>query len=963
MNLSRPCIKANLPEKMFYPLITAKRDAWLESDGCPVKELITYIVNRGMMRDAQIEAIKTYLFLKIEGKNQSLYKLFSSGIFNNVDLDSEPISHYLRSFLKQNPAACALYEYSIQKNDNGQLLSPKLTQYISTCYHEIDFERCLYDLFYGVDYADYIFSLPMGAGKTYLMAAFIYLDLYFASNEPDNPIFSHNFLVLIPSGLKSSILDSIRDIQEFDPSWVIPEPAATALKRMMKFEILDEAKSGQKSNIVRNPNAQKINAYQPFSSLMGLVAVVNAEKIILNRVEDANKNVSLFSKEELNKIFLANELRDLLAELPNLTLLVDEVHHAADSDIKLRKVINGWAAKGRVNCMLGFSGTPYLESADKIKIGDCFEVKSIELSNVVNHYPLIRAIGNFLKVPEVKYLSSSEHDEQALRRGIEDFLEKFGNLIYPNGTTAKQAIYCASIERLENEIYPLVTQILTEKGYNPSDTILKYHKGNKQFKADARGELEFKSLDLPLSKVKIVLLVQIGKEGWNCKSLTSVILPHQGACPKNMVLQTSCRCLRQVEKGTAESALIWLNSINAKVLNDQLQKQQNITLQEFGSVSLKEDIEIHRYSRMDKLEVPPIDFYQLKVEYTTEIEEDGMTVGERLQQCPLVEKEVIVAKTQDLEQNILDIESFVDKESECLTFNQWLLAIANEGFGHPLMQTLREHAPALRKIYQQIADEETRQLDDKYDHSAIRSNIRKCFSNRRQLKRSEDIVPESATLLHIDNLVTPIYVSSEALFAPTQEGVKKILHLDANPPASLEQIEALRKQCEALGIPMPQLPQNEYPYKDHTYHYLPYHFDSGFEKRFFLKSALPIITKHNLELYFNGDDLLTGFKIKCYQQQAGKWSYIGQYLPDFLLLSRREDGGIDRVCIIETKGEAYIEKFRSRRNFMESQFLKQNNEKFGYRRFHFLYIEDTMKPEAQQTLTINTINEFFNLQS
>ena len=37
-------------------------------------------------------------------------------------------------------------------------------------------------MFYNVSYADYLISLPMGAGKTYLMAAFIYLDLYFAQN-------------------------------------------------------------------------------------------------------------------------------------------------------------------------------------------------------------------------------------------------------------------------------------------------------------------------------------------------------------------------------------------------------------------------------------------------------------------------------------------------------------------------------------------------------------------------------------------------------------------------------------------------------------------------------------------------------------------------------------------------------------------------------------------------------------
>lgn len=34
-----------------------------------------------MMRDAQVEAIKTYLFLKIECRNKPLWKLFSKSIF------------------------------------------------------------------------------------------------------------------------------------------------------------------------------------------------------------------------------------------------------------------------------------------------------------------------------------------------------------------------------------------------------------------------------------------------------------------------------------------------------------------------------------------------------------------------------------------------------------------------------------------------------------------------------------------------------------------------------------------------------------------------------------------------------------------------------------------------------------------------------------------------------------------
>lgn len=184
----------------------------------------------------------------------------------------------------------------------------------------------------------------MGAGKTYLMAAFIYLDLYFAQNEPNNPAFAHNFMVLAPSGLKSSIIPSLKNIQEFDPTWVIPEPTASNLKRIINFEILDEQKSAKKSNLIRNPNAQKINNHQPLENLMGLVAITNAEKVILDRVgEDEDPNI--FNKEELAKIRIANELRDIIGKIPNLAVFIDEVHHVADREIKLRQVVEEWTKK------------------------------------------------------------------------------------------------------------------------------------------------------------------------------------------------------------------------------------------------------------------------------------------------------------------------------------------------------------------------------------------------------------------------------------------------------------------------------------------------------------------------------------------------------------------------------------------------------------------------------------------
>ena len=60
---------------MFYKIIEKKRDEWLNSPGCVVADLMSYIERQHKMRDAQIESIKTYLFLKIECRNHTLWEV------------------------------------------------------------------------------------------------------------------------------------------------------------------------------------------------------------------------------------------------------------------------------------------------------------------------------------------------------------------------------------------------------------------------------------------------------------------------------------------------------------------------------------------------------------------------------------------------------------------------------------------------------------------------------------------------------------------------------------------------------------------------------------------------------------------------------------------------------------------------------------------------------------------------
>lgn len=950
---------------MFYKLIKKKCDEWMTSSDCTIRELIQYIYAQNKMRDAQIEAIKIYLFLKIACGNRPLWKLFSEGCFNSLDFNTMELTVEARSILTTNKAAAALLEYALLKDKNGNQLAPELEKVIKSQSGRINYEDTFKKIFYGVNYTDYLFSLPMGAGKTYLMAAFIYLDLYFALNEPDNPAFAHNFMVLAPSGLKSSIIPSLRNIQEFDPTWIIPEPTASNLKRMIKFEVLDEQKSAQKSNLVRNPNAQKINNYQPLEDLMGLVAITNAEKVILDRVGE-NENETLFSQEETVRIRIANELRDIIGCIPHLAVFIDEVHHAADGEIKLRQVVEEWTEKHSFCGVLGFSGTPYLEKAESVTLADSFVIKNTDLSNVVYYYPLIKGVGNFLKVPEVKYADNDM--ETIVKNGVKEFLDNYLHTVYANDACAKLAIYCGKIETLEELIYPLVTRMASDYGLNPTEAILKYHGGNKVYPQPEGAETEFASLDTDFSKIRIVLLVQIGKEGWDCKSLTGVILPQKGVCPTNMVLQTSCRCLRQVIKNADETALIWLNKFNADTLNKQLKQQQNISLQEFNKGKHQKTIQIERFSRMDRLKVPPIDFYQLKVSYQTLITEEHPNTSQKLaDESIFTGADVTLIHKQDLAGKNLGHYLAETEMGEYISFRQWLYQIVKESFRTLVLENLKEHEVILKKIFERITLKDemgNTRYDNRYDHDSIRSLIRRAFVPKRDFLVKEEIVPCEASLLQIERLVSPVFVQDDKPFFPSQEDVKTIVDWDANAqnkvlsPEELALIEKMKK----MGYPMPE-PTDPYPERGQTYHYLPYRFDSGLEREFFKDSVLPILKSYQsqLEIYFNGDDTLTDFKIDCYKQTGREWRYIGKYVPDFLLLKRNEDGSIHRIIIIETKGEGFAAKFADRRQFMETEFIRKNNECFGYERFRFLYLEDTFTKEEREKKTIKAIKEFFNI--
>lgn len=962
---------------MLHNIIREKKNKWLQSDNCTISDLVKYIRNKGQLRDTQIEAIETYLFLKIEGQNKSLWQLFSEGFFTNgTDLSKLNINQTAREFLSENKSAFALFDFVRQKN-NGKTLLPELEKLIIDNSSSLNYDEIIKSIFYNVNYADYLLSLPMGAGKTFLMASFIYLDLYFAKNEPENRIFAHNFLVLIPSGLKSSIVPSLKTIENFDPSWVLPEPAASELKKILKFDVLDEQKSAKKSNKARNPNAKKVNACLP--NPFGQVFVVNAEKVILESFKFNAQTELELDEEEKDT---TNDLKRLFGQIPNLSIFIDEVHHAVIDDIKLRQAVNYWQSKGNITTVLGFSGTPYLQGAETIKAGN-YAFKFSQITNTVYYYPLITAIKKFLKTPTVK-IGQNLDRFQIIKKGIEDFDSHYKTKVYDNGTIAKIAIYCSNIEVLEEEVYPFLTG---ELKINPTE-ILKFHGGNTKYTLPKENELEFRSLDLPMSKKRYILLVQVGKEGWDCPSLTGVILSQKGDSPQNMVLQTSCRCLRQVDKDKEETALIWLNKDNADTLNKQLKQEQNSSIDELNSTRRNGSHEmIERHSRIEYLQLPKVDFYQMKVTYQSIDEEETANTKAKLK--------AILKKIEDYKASAListseiynidtgTIDIINETGIAFANFNQWLFEISKQSFGLITETQLHQYDSELNKTFETISFEKEgkRFFNELYDLHLIQSKIRVSFSIKRDLQTDSEVIPKQSELLIAERLTD---VERNPRLFPVEADTAKILELDkSNAPLDVDiaevqkAYEIMKSTMEAQGLGKMVMPfedfLKQYEYsttvksKNNSFHYLPYNFggsgSSGFEIET-LQKALHLVDFKNkgLEIYYNGERGLTEFVINCFAKEGRYWKNIGKYTTDFLIVKRTAKTKIHKALLIETKGALYAEDkvFQKKKNYVETEFLKLNQDKFGYQRFDFLYLEDSKNITANISKLNNKINQFFN---
>ena len=98
-------------------------------------------------------------------------------------------------------------------------------------------------------------------------------------------------------------------------------------------------------------------------------------------------------------------------------------------------------------------------------------------------------VGNFLKRPVVKIADIAD-SARIIEKGVREFLDTSKDTVYRDGTAAKLGIYCGTIEKLEELVYPLASQIVQEYGLS-TNCILKFHKGNKQYPQPADSQMQF----------------------------------------------------------------------------------------------------------------------------------------------------------------------------------------------------------------------------------------------------------------------------------------------------------------------------------------------------------------------------------------------------------------------------------------------------------------------------------------
>ena len=474
------------------------------------------------------------------------------------------------------------------------------------------------------DYPNYIFALTMGVGKTLLMATCIFYDFVLARKFPNDPLYCHNALIFAPD---KTVLQSLREIEGFDFAKVLPPEHANWLQANLKLQYLDEA--GATLNIVNNSdynlivsNTQKIllkrKSKAPSSAEMLFLTTGESRSADAKSVYDDIADLYDIDAPEDEADLTINQRFLKLRNLPQLGIFVDEAHHAFGDALKkdlldpkketsLRFTITLAQGIKRLGSSMvaccNFTGTPY--------------VKNEVLPEVVYSYSLKDAIDNaYLKDMRLHKFANTR-DKEFVRAVVDDFLDKFDGRTLER-MLPKLVFFSPTVEDATGNLRPILEEELLRRGIPVSQILVNVGDPKVTSNDDIRA---FKELDSAASKKRFLILVNKGKEGWNCRSLCGVAMFRQ---PKSrvFVLQASMRCLRAIGD-QQEEGQVYLTEENAAILDDELQQNFRLTTDDLKRpereshtykvrVLKKKSISLtrvrHLYDCREKIRTSPIDF-------------------------------------------------------------------------------------------------------------------------------------------------------------------------------------------------------------------------------------------------------------------------------------------------------------------------------------------------------------------
>ncbi len=808
---------------------------------------------KAFLRQPQFEALEMYIFLKEYLENQHLTEIFTqwynkSGKFELRELKGVGTGGQLSMFEQ------------VDKNTYKKVFAA------------MEEVKSIYP--------NYIFALTMGLGKTILMATTIFYEFLLANKFPKSPNYCHNALVFAPD---KTVLQSLKEIQTFDKSLVVPTEYVNWLDTHLKFHFLDN--TGTSLNVLDKSsyniiisNTQKIiikKQHKQKSATANLFSASNARykaKKLNAEFDDLYEWDTIESETDLQ----ANQRFEKLTRIKQLGIYVDEAHHAFGNKLakdmmvkkgakanttSLRFTINQLALHLRdlgtkvVGCY-NYTGTPY--AGKKL------------LPEVVYAYGLKPAIDNkYLKKVRVQSIENSQSKE-FVKYAITEFWERHEGKRY-EGKLPKIAFFAPTIESLSNELKPHVEEVLSSLDIDTNKILVNVGNAKLTSNDDLR---EFKNLDNPNSKKQFILLVNKGKEGWNCRSLFSVGLFRK---PKSkvFVLQATMRCLRSIGQ-VQETGHVYLSKENEKILADELASNFRVSIEDLTSAGIEGDKEKIRV----KL---PIDKVKLKrVKSTYELKPKKIAQRVNLE----IEKAYTDKYKITLEEKTLERIKEKAKRKKDLTH-------------------IKE-----KRAYSQftLVAEIARYLN----HSPIK--IQKILAASKDgIEAIVEKVNEFNEVLH-DHVIPKLFNEFYDLIEK-QEVEEEEIEI-VKPPKDGDYYEITVSKPEQL-ISVNQDYFNKF--KNKTFHLDKYYFDSKPELDFF-----NTIIKHKkvAKVYFTGmlTHGQTDFVIKYIDPETNT---VRSYYPDFLVLTT--DG---TYYIVEIKGDNKIDDEVVQAKALYAQQLAASNQMY-----------------------------------